>query len=161
MKASVIYGAIAVVVIGLIAKPFIIKTKEDKIIKEAMSKPEGIPTVEWDMLYKLDYKTGKAPDDLKQFDGKFVKIPGFVVPLSDNFKVLDEFLLVPDAQSCIHVPPPPPNLIVHTTLRNSIPIEESYNPAWIYGILKIETTESIYGKAGFTLDAVKMERFDY
>lgn len=119
------------------------------------------PEVKWEELYKLDYETGKAPDSLKAFDGKRVKIAGFVVPLSDNYTELTEFLLVPDAQSCVHVPPPPPNLIVQSKLREAIPSNQVFNPAWITGILRIEKTESQYGAAGFQMDVEKLEEYVY
>ena len=117
--------------------------------------------VEWEQLYTLDYRTGEAPAELKAFHGKRVKIAGFVVPLSDNYSVLDEFLLVPDAQSCVHVPPPPPNLIVQSRLEKPLPASKVFNPAWITGILKIEMTESQYGSAGFQMVVEKLEEYVY
>lgn len=122
---------------------------------------EDILVVKWEVLHQLDYKSGTIPDVLKKIDGKMVKIPGFLVPLSDNYNVLNEFLLVPDPQSCIHVPPPPPNLIVHVHLKEPIPSEEAFNPAWIIGRLKIETTESEYGSASYKMQADKLEKFNY
>lgn len=121
----------------------------------------GPISVNWTLLYKLDYETGKAPDDLKKLHGKRVRIPGYVVPLSDNFRILQDFLLVPDAQSCVHVPPPPPNLIVQSKMIQPIPSERVYNPAWITGILRIEKAESKYGSAGFQMDVEKLEKYVY
>ena len=46
------------------------------------------------------------------YDGKRVKIPGFVVPLEGTAELTTEFLLVPFFGACIHVPPPPSNQIV-------------------------------------------------
>ncbi|MAF90265.1 MAG: DUF3299 domain-containing protein [Bdellovibrionota bacterium] len=86
---------------------------------------------------------------------------GYIVPLSDSYVALNEFLIVPDAQSCIHVPSPPPNLIVSTKLREPIPSEETTNPAWVIGIFKIESSESEYGGSAFKLDAIKMAPFEY
>ena len=77
-------------------------------IKRYLENPQSIPRLDWQTLYSFDYKAGKGPKELMDMDGKFVKIPGYVVPLSDNYTQLDEFLLVPNAQACIHVPPPPP-----------------------------------------------------
>jgi hypothetical protein len=126
------------------------------------SAPTGKPfEVTWELLYKLDIKTGKVPEELKFYDGKRVKIAGFVVPLSDNYSLLDEFLLVPDAQSCVHVPPPPPNLIVQAKLKVPISSDNFFNPAWITGILKIEKAESKYGAAGFQMAVEKIEKYNY
>lgn len=125
-------------------------------------KVSGKPVeVKWELLYKLDYETGKAPEELRVYDGKRVKIAGFVVPLSDNYSELDEFLLVPDAQSCVHVPPPPPNLIVQSKLKKPLSSDKVFNPAWVTGVLKIEKTESQYGAAGFQMNVEKIEEYVY
>ena len=59
-----------------------------------------------------------APDApmVKALDGQQVRLPGYIVPLevSEEGRVT-EFLLVPYFGACIHVPPPPPNQIVHVT----------------------------------------------
>ena len=39
-----------------------------------------------------------------------------MVPLEDDLDVVTEFLLVPYAGACIHVPPPPPNQIVYVKM---------------------------------------------
>jgi hypothetical protein len=131
---------------------------------EALEVPndgDDLPLIEWTMLQKFDHKTGKGPKELLALDGKVVKMPGFVVPLSDNYSELSEFLLVPNAQACIHVPPPPPNLIVTVKLRKSLPSDQTTNPAWIYGRFKIENTESEYGGSSYKIDGFKMEKYTY
>ena len=49
-------------------------------------------------------------DDL---DGRYVLLPGYVVPLEFSDSRIIEFLLVPWVGACIHKPPPPANQIVH------------------------------------------------
>ncbi len=115
--------------------------------------------ISWDLLYKLNYKTGEMPDEVKAIDGQIVRMAGFIVPLSDDYTVLDEFLLVPDAQACIHVPPPPPNLIVHVRLKDPVPRNKVTNPAWVTGRIKIQTSESIHGESSFRMDGHMMEPF--
>ena len=53
-----------------------------------------------------------------KFDGKRVKIPGFVVPLEGTPELTTEFLLVPYFGACIHVPPPASNQIVYVTFHH-------------------------------------------
>lgn len=121
----------------------------------------AITEINWELLYQLDYKTGKAPDNVKKLHKSKVRLPGFIVPLSDDLRALKEFLLVPNAQACIHVPPPPPNLIVYVTLSQSMPIEKVANPSWIEGTLFIEKTESEYGAASYRMKADKMEEYKF
>lgn len=128
-------------------------------VEAKLDDPDTIPMIEWLTLNDFDYKTGEGPKELTELDGKLVKIPGFVVPLSHDYSKLDHFLLVPDAQACIHVPPPPPNLIVTVTLRKPLPADKVYNPSWVIGIFKIEKSMSKHGGSAFKLDGIRMFKF--
>ena len=46
---------------------------------------------------------------VSDYDGKRVRIPGYIVPIGFDGVGVKEFLLVPYVGACIHVPPPPPN----------------------------------------------------
>ena len=74
-------------------------------------------TVGWGVLKTL---TASTPEDaqVRQLQGKRVSIPGFMVPLEDDAQEVTEFLLVPYAGACIHVPPPPPNQMVYVQLMH-------------------------------------------
>ena len=113
--------------------------------------------VDWRLLGELDFVTGQASSELKALDGQGVKIPGFMVPLEDEQKMVTEFLLVPSAQACIHVPPPPPNQMVHVKMKQGT--EVLFGPIWIYGKLKLTTTRSIYGESSFEIEGVHVEPY--
>ena len=55
------------------------------------------------------------------------RIPGFVVPLktTEDIRIL-EFFLVPYYGACIHVPPPPPNQIIHVKYKEGFTLEALY-----------------------------------
>ena len=95
--------------------------------------------VTWSDLRKLNYKTGEMPKSIRQLVGKSVKIPGFAVPLEgdDGFDFIKEFLLVPVYGMCIHVPPPPPNQVIHIILEEPEHFEKFLYAVWITGILEI------------------------
>ena len=95
--------------------------------------------IKWSDLRKLNYKTGEMPTSLRQLIGKSVKIPGFAVPLEgdDGFEYIDEFLLVPYFGACIHVPPPPPNQVIHVILDEPVQFEKLFYAVWITGIMEI------------------------
>ena len=95
--------------------------------------------VKWSDLRKLNYKTGEIPKSLRKLIGKSIKIPGFAVPLEgdDGFEYIDEFLLVPYFGACIHVPPPPPNQVIHVILNEPVHFEVISFAIWITGILEI------------------------
>ena len=95
--------------------------------------------ITWSDLRKLNYKTGEIPESLSKLVGKSIKIPGFAVPLEgdDGFENIDEFLLVPYFGACIHVPPPPPNQVIHVILDKPVHFEVISFAIWITGILEI------------------------
>ncbi len=95
--------------------------------------------ITWSELRKLNYKTGEMPDSLSLLVGQSIKIPGFAVPLEgdDGFEYIDEFLLVPYFGACIHVPPPPPNQVIHVILDEPVYFEVISFAIWITGILEI------------------------
>ncbi|MCU0228515.1 MAG: DUF3299 domain-containing protein [Bryobacterales bacterium] len=116
--------------------------------------------VTWSMLRKFNYRTGDITEDLKSLDKKLVRVPGFIVPLEDSATEATEFLLVPYQGACIHVPPPPPNQIVHVLMAKGKKIKFTmWDPYWIEGRLRIETVESPYGEVSFSLEGVRQEDY--
>ncbi len=113
--------------------------------------------LDWRQLGEMDYITGKAPKELEALDGKLVKLPGFMVPLEDNQKDVTEFLLVPNAQACIHVPPPPSNQMVYVKMKKGT--SSFYEPIWVYGTFKIITKKSMYGDASFEIQGESVELY--
>ena len=95
--------------------------------------------VTWSDLRKLNYKTGEMPESIRELMGKSVKIPGFAVPLEgdDGFEYVKEFLLVPTFGACIHVPPPPPNQVIHVILDKPVYFEKLMYAVWVSGIVEI------------------------
>jgi uncharacterized protein len=87
-----------------------------------------------------------------EFEGRQVRIPGFVVPLDfDEQQKVSEFFLVPFFGACIHVPPPPPNQIIHIQLSTPYQMESIYDPVWLTGTLHLETTSKDIGESSYSL----------
>lgn len=105
--------------------------------------------LDWRTLSEMDYITGKTPQELSALNGKTVKIPGFMVPLEDDQRDVKEFLLVPNAQACIHVPPPPPNQMVYVKMKKGT--AAVFEPIWIYGTFNVVTKKSMYGDVSFEI----------
>lgn len=121
---------------------------------------DDFTTLMWDDLYRLDLETGEAPEELASLDGQPVSIPGFMVPLEDFQNQVSEFLFVPYAQACIHVPAPPANQIVHVTMLDGSTAEYSaWDPVWLYGLLHIEDREHLYGSASYVMDGYEVKPY--
>ena len=94
-----------------------------------------------------------------ELDGAEVTISGFVVPLdlAEDDRVR-EFLLVPYFGACVHVPPPPPNQVIHVTSAEGLEIDRIYEAWSITGRLRVEASESALASAGYAIaaDEVKL-----
>jgi uncharacterized protein len=116
-------------------------------------------TVGWSMLKMLTSST-PADSPVRQLQGKRVSIPGFMVPLEDDAQEVTEFLLVPYAGACIHVPPPPPNQMVYVKLVRGGKAKMSFTePIVVTGILKISTVKSPYGDVSYDLDGESVQPY--
>jgi hypothetical protein len=116
--------------------------------------------LDWSTLRMLDPTSGKAPDALQAMNGKRVRVPGFIVPLEDSQTSVSEFLLVPNPQACIHVPPPPPNQIIHVRMAPGTRAQMNYGPVWVQGRMRITEVAHAYGKASFDMVGESSEPYD-
>ncbi len=127
---------------------------------DGLTGPAGeVRTIEWPKLAEYDLKSGKPSESLKELDGRLVRLPGFMVPLEDNMKLVREFLLVPDPQACIHYPPPPPNQQVLVQMVGEESASVEWKPIWIEGHLRIATGTTKYGEAIFQVKARRTETY--
>ncbi len=108
-------------------------------------------TVGWSTLKTLTSVKTSSP--ATALNNKQVAIPGFMVPLEDDADQVTEFLLVPFAGACIHVPPPPPNQMIYVKLRAGKKAPMSFTePIMVTGQLHVATVQSPYGDVSFNLD---------
>lgn len=96
-----------------------------------------------------------------ELDGMEVTISGFVVPLDlaadDRVR---EFLLVPYFGACVHVPPPPPNQVIHVTSVEGLAVDRIYEAWSITGTLRVEATESALASAGYAIAADEVKLYE-
>ena len=96
-----------------------------------------------------------------EMEGRSGRIPGFVVPLktTEDMRIL-EFFLVPYYGACIHVPPPPPNQIIHVKYKEGFKLEALYDPVWIEGTLQIERTENDIASSSYSIVAENVTPYE-
>ncbi|KAF7769281.1 hypothetical protein PUND_a0378 [Pseudoalteromonas undina] len=97
---------------------------------------------------------------VKALDGQSVSLPGFVVPLEGDSELITEFLLVPYFGACIHVPPPPPNQLVHVTIKGGVPIDSLYDAIVVTGVIKTQTWPGEIAQVGYQMQAVGVAPFE-
>lgn len=97
---------------------------------------------------------------VQELDGSDVSLAGFVVPLGmDAEQRVNEFLLVPYFGACVHVPPPPPNQVVHVTASRGLDPGRLHMPWVIEGPMRVSTRRSPLADAGYTIEAREIRLF--
>ena len=96
-----------------------------------------------------------------ELNGQMVKIPGYMVPLDLVEGKVTSSLLVPYFGACIHVPPPPPNQIVHVKFEEPVEIDSIWDPVWVTGKLGIERFASDFVEAGYSMEGEGIEAYQY
>ena len=105
---------------------------------------------------------------VSKLDGHVIKLPGYVLPLDFEGTLVRSFLLVPYVGACIHVPPPPPNQIVHVQLNQGFESKELFAPVWVTGLISAGMDKAsltlVDGSTdvnfGYALQATKVEPYE-
>ncbi|WP_158768385.1 DUF3299 domain-containing protein [Paraglaciecola sp. L1A13] len=98
---------------------------------------------------------------IESYANKRIRIPGFIVPLeSDASQRITEFFIVPYFGACLHMPPPPPNQIIHSQTQQGIKLDSLYDPFWFEGTLVIDTKENALGTSAYRLKLDKTYPFE-
>jgi hypothetical protein len=98
---------------------------------------------------------------VEEYDQKRIRIPGFIVPLvSDEKQNITEFFIVPYFGACLHLPPPPPNQILHVKTDKKVRLNGLQDAFWFEGQVNIETTSNLLGKAAYSLRLENIRPYD-
>ncbi|MBL8697970.1 MAG: DUF3299 domain-containing protein [Alphaproteobacteria bacterium] len=95
-----------------------------------------------------------------ELDGSIVRLPGYPVPLDGDVRAMKSFLLVPFYGACIHVPPPPPNQIVHVVADKPVRLPGPItDPVWATGVMRVQPARTELAEAGYTLQLRELKRY--
>ena len=95
----------------------------------------------------------------QKLDGKVVRLQGYIVPLevAPDGRVT-EFFLAAYAGACIHVPPPPPNQMVHAKVPASQGLKSMYDAYAITGVLRTQGKINGMAASAYTIEVSLVER---
>ncbi|TGS61923.1 DUF3299 domain-containing protein, partial [Mesorhizobium sp. M1C.F.Ca.ET.176.01.1.1] len=62
--------------------------------------------------------------------------------------------------ACIHVPPPPPNQIVHVVLPQSIEMPDMYSPFFLAGTLRAERLDDDLAGSAYTMRDAQLRPYE-
>jgi hypothetical protein len=109
-------------------------------------------------LEKMRKAWNNAPVN-PELNGNKVRIPGFVIPIEQGDKGVDEFLLVPYFGACIHTPPPPANQIIHVKLSDPEPSMGAMQAYWVWGELTSSKFSTELGDSAYLLKAAGLRPY--
>ncbi|WP_113907883.1 DUF3299 domain-containing protein [Aliidiomarina celeris] len=156
--------SVSVLLVSLFALNNVIAA-EPREIRWSELKPEDyeVPAVQDPSFYEMNPEAQIQPHldapVVEALDGQSIKIPGYIVPLEGDDRRVTEFLLVPYFGACIHVPPPPPNQIIHVEFPEGVPYAVTYDAVWITGTIKVEHRDSDLALVGYQLTADSVESY--
>ncbi|WP_010138889.1 DUF3299 domain-containing protein [Oceanicola sp. S124] len=93
------------------------------------------------------------------YNGKIVRLPGFVVPLDFDATGITAFILAPFVGACIHVPPPPANQLVFVTTERPYESKGLYEPVNVTGMFGTAATGTQLAQIGYALSADRIEPY--
>lgn len=93
--------------------------------------------------------------------GTEMELAGFMVPIRFEGDRVYEFLLVPEAGQCIHVPPPPLNQTVLVDLQGeSTAYRDLYDPVVVTGKVVVGENSFELADSGYTLVEAQVESLE-
>ncbi len=123
--------------------------------------PSLADEIPWEKLQALEtessgeVKKSEIPSELQEVLGKSVAINGFMLPMDYSAREITEFLLMPYIPACMHVPPPPPNQIIHVKMQEGKTTPPSFYPVKVRGTLVVQQNEDFESSYAMTATLVE------
>ena len=95
------------------------------------------------------------------WDGKTVRLPGFIVPIDFEGSLVTAFILVPYVGACIHVPPPPRNQLVFVTTETPYEFDGLFEAVSVTGVFGTDATSTRLAEIGYALSADRIEPYEW
>ncbi|AXI46298.1 DUF3299 domain-containing protein [Sulfitobacter sp. SK012] len=93
------------------------------------------------------------------WNGKIVRLPGFIVPIDYSGTGVVAFILVPFVGACVHVPPPPANQLVFVTTQTPYENDGLFEAVSVVGMFGVSSLSTQLAEIGYALSADKIEPY--
>ncbi|MDA8747757.1 DUF3299 domain-containing protein [Litoreibacter sp.] len=93
------------------------------------------------------------------WNGKTVRLPGFIVPIDYSGSGVTAFILVPYVGACVHVPPPPANQLVFVTTPTPYESDGMFEAVNVTGTFGVSSLRTHLADTGYALSADKIEPY--
>jgi len=112
----------------------------------------GIGVVQHGQL-STGFQQEEAAAVTDKFNGKVVRIPGYIVPLDFEATGITTFILAPFVGACIHVPPPPANQLILVTTDVPYASAGLYDPVYVTGKFGTAVNATSLAEIGYAMSA--------
>lgn len=120
-----------------------------------------------DQLFEHDEESAQAAAQFGSFktvaalDGVEMRLPGYAVPVElDDQGQMREFFFVPYFGACLHVPPPPPNQLLHVRLSEAQVPPDLWEAQWLMGTLRVRRHDDPMASAAYSVDGGALAPYD-
>ncbi|SFB77108.1 DUF3299 domain-containing protein [Tropicimonas isoalkanivorans] len=93
------------------------------------------------------------------WNGRTVRLPGYMVPLDFDGTGVTAFILVPYVGACVHVPPPPANQLVLVTTERPYETDGLFEPVTVTGMFGTAAASTELADVGYALSADNIETY--
>ncbi|OIQ33469.1 MAG: hypothetical protein BM562_00015 [Alphaproteobacteria bacterium MedPE-SWcel] len=93
------------------------------------------------------------------WNGRIVRLSGFIVPLDYDGTGVTAFMLVPYVGACIHVPPPPANQLVLVTTEQPYEADGLFAAVTVTGMFGSASTSTQLAEIGYALSADRIDAY--
>ena len=114
-----------------------------------------LPHDQSDLAASQPRSTGVRTD----WNGRMVRLPGFIVPIDYKGTGVTAFILVPYVGACVHVPPPPANQLVLVTTGAPYESKGLFEPVNVTGMFGTASTSTQLAEIGYALSAEIIEPY--
>lgn len=117
------------------------------------------PTTDAELEAALDNAQRGTVDKL---DDTYATIKGFMVPLDLEAEEVTDFMIVPYAAACYHVPPPQPNQTIFASSKVPLKLRSMYDPIEIKGRIELQTAKNDLAESTYFMevDSIKDEEIE-
>lgn len=114
-----------------------------------------LPHDESDLAASQPQSTGVRTD----WNGRIVRLRGFIVPIDYEGTGVTVFILVPYVGACVHVPPPPANQLVFVTTSDPYESKGLFEPVNVTGMFGSASMSTQLADIGYALSADLIEPY--
>jgi hypothetical protein len=93
------------------------------------------------------------------WNGRTVRMNGFVVPIEYDGTGVSAFILVPYVGACVHVPPPPANQLVFVTTEEPFETKGLFAAVTVTGMFGTAAVSTQLAQIGYALSADRIEPY--